>query len=142
MISKLLVILALAGLSTPEAYVATAVATCESGNTITFGTHSWTARSETNDGGAFQFNDATWQMLDAPTTQANDALPIIQTKYFKMLWNNGYGSSNWKASSRCWAKWISTDGIAHDDIHYQWFSRQYSKVIDELVRSSSCKKCS
>lgn len=140
MLSKLLAILILAGLSSSEAYVATAVATCESGNAVTFGTHSWTARSATNDGGAYQFNDATWKMLDAPTRQANYATPAVQTQYFLQLWNNGKGSSHWSASKKCWQKWISTDGYPTNQFHYNDFEYEYQQITEE-VQERSCGKC-
>lgn len=41
---------------TPEAM---AVASCESGDGWNYGTYDFTARSLTDDGGAWQFNDAT-----------------------------------------------------------------------------------
>ena len=46
---------------TPEAV---AVAACESGDTVTLGTYEVHARSATNDGGIWQFNDATYTWLN------------------------------------------------------------------------------
>ena len=92
------------------------IAMCESGNTITLGTHDWSARSITSDGGAFQFNDATWQWLMSDTiyTRADYAPPTIQYEAFQKLWQNGAGWQHWKSSKHCWDEWfyITDDGIA------------------------------
>lgn len=88
-------------------YAAIAIATCESGNTVTFGTLDWTARSPTNDGGAFQFNDATWRWLaDDKTFDAAQAPAWKQLQMFNKLWNDGRGWRHWKASKKCWDQWL------------------------------------
>lgn len=115
-----------------------AIATCESGDTITFGTVDWTAVNVNKDGtidsGAFQFNSYwvwnssnTWIMrhvindlgMDArsffkefPT--ARHAPPSIQIMTFEYLWDNGRGWKNWNASKYCWGEWmyIDNNGVA------------------------------
>lgn len=126
--------LAMLGISPGIAYNAIAVATCESGNTVTFGTHSWRARSDTADGGAFQFNDATWKLLGYAHT-ADRAHPGTQINAFITLWNDGRGSRNWSASQRCWQSWITQDGVPVDTNHYDVFAQQYIQIQhDERIR--------
>lgn len=127
--------LAMSGVAPDVAYSATAVATCESGNTVTFGTHSWRARSDTADGGTFQFNDATWQYLGYSYT-ADRAYPGTQINAFIALWNDGRGSQHWSASQHCWESWISSDGMPVDANHYNVFAQQYIKIQhNERIRN-------
>lgn len=126
--------LAMSGVAPDIAYNATAVATCESGNTVTFGTHSWIARSDTADGGAFQFNDITWQWLGYDST-ADLAYPGIQIEAFITLWNDGRGSSHWSASQPCWQSWITPNGIPVNTNHYNAFVQQYKRIVQsERIR--------
>ena len=87
---------------TPEAV---AVATCESGNTVDLGTYSMTARSHTRDGGAWQFNDATYVWLNG---YANAELDTPRNQYdtFVYLWDDGAGWRHWAASKPCWTQWL------------------------------------
>lgn len=87
---------------------AMAIATCESGNTRDFGTHSFTARSKTADGGAWQFNDKTYMWLNGYTNAEKDT-PVNQYDTFVYLWNGGAGWRHWSASKRCWDKWLIID---------------------------------
>ena len=84
-----------------------AVASCESGDGLNFGTIDWSAVSETNDTGAFQFNDATWELFNTGHAHAKDAPQAIQIEKFYQLWNHGWGWKHWKASKGCWGQWIS-----------------------------------
>lgn len=85
------------------------IAMCESGDTVTLYSHSWTARSATFDGGAFQFNDKTWAwvMPNASVQYANQATPREQYTAFLKLWNGGYGYRHWSASQSCWGKYFT-----------------------------------
>lgn len=83
-----------------------AITSCESGDGYHFGTIDWDAVSETNDTGAFQFNDYTWSWLTGRTDRAIDAPHSVQLAAFYTLWNNGYGWKHWKASQGCWGKWL------------------------------------
>jgi hypothetical protein len=91
---------------------AVAVATCESGNTVDYGTMSWEARSNkqnsdgTFDYGAFQFNENTYLWLTDRSNAAVDH-PTIQYQQFLRLWNNGKGWKHWKASQPCWSQWLT-----------------------------------
>lgn len=116
---------------------ATAVAACESGDTVTLGSVKWNAvgynGTWSTDGGAWQFNDywvwntnKTWAIdkvaprlglttdefvVKYPTAQS--APPYVQYEMFKFLWNDGYGYRNWSASQKCWSKWLTIkDGRA------------------------------
>jgi hypothetical protein len=134
-LESLMLWLAMSGVAPDVAYSATAVATCESGNTVTFGTHSWRARSVTADGGAFQFNDATWQLMGYAHT-ADRAHPNTQINAFVALWNDARGSRNWSASQRCWQSWITPDGIPVDANHYNAFAQQYIEIQhNERIRN-------
>jgi hypothetical protein len=127
MLNAFMVWLAMSGLTPDIAYTATAVATCESGNTVSFGTHSWHARSDTADGGAFQFNDATWELLGKSGT-ADQASPTNQIHTFIAFWDRGNGSRHWSASAHCWAKWITPTGAPIDTAHYQQFAESYISI--------------
>lgn len=90
-----------------------AITSCESGDGYHFGTISWDAVSETNDTGAFQFNDKTWRWLSGRTDRAIDAPHSVQLEMFYKLWNDGYGHKHWSASQHCWGKWLEIqDGRA------------------------------
>jgi hypothetical protein len=111
----------LMALATPsEAYAAVAIATCESGNTVDFGTYDWSARSYTDDGGAFQFNDATWNWL-TNRKHADKASPGLQVTQFIRLWENGEGASHWSSSQACWSKWLTDNGRPVNLNHYDTF---------------------
>lgn len=90
---------------TPEAV---AIATCESGDTVTFGSYEVHARSHTNDGGIWQFNDATYVWLNG---YANAELDTPQNQYdtFVYLWDDGAGWRHWASSKPCWTKWLRID---------------------------------
>ena len=110
---------------------AVAIAACESGDTVTFGSMNWNAinvnHNKTIDTGAFQFNsywvwskDDTW-VINPVASQysmtasqfialyptARDAPPNVQYAMFQHLWNNGYGWQHWSASRPCWSKWLT-----------------------------------
>ena len=87
---------------TPEAV---AVATCESGDTVNFGSHEVHARSATNDGGIWQFNDKTYVWL---TGRDHAELDTYRNQYaaFLALWNGGRGWRHWRASQPCWSQWL------------------------------------
>lgn len=110
---------------------AKAIATCESGDTKTFGTIDYTAvnvnRDGTIDTGAWQFNsywvwsaDDRWAIIplangvyDISSTQflrmyptAADAPPSVQYAMFQQLWDGGYGWWHWSASKPCWDQWL------------------------------------
>lgn len=90
-----------------------AIMTCESGDTATLGTHNWNAVSRTNDTGAFQFNDVTWQWITQRTDRAKDAPQTVQLAAFYKLWDNGYGYTHWASSQDCWSQWLEIkDGRA------------------------------
>ncbi len=83
-----------------------AIISCESGdghNYMTFDTH---ARSATNDGGLYQFNDKTYEILTGKTNAENDTYDNQQQSFVK-LWNNGRGWRHWKASQPCWSQWLT-----------------------------------
>lgn len=90
-----------------------AIMACESGDTVTLGSHSWSAVSHTNDTGGFQFNDATWRWLTNRTDRAKDAPQTVQLQVFYKLWDNGYGYTHWTSSQSCWSQWLEIkDGRA------------------------------
>ena len=94
---------------TPEAV---AVATCESGDTVDLGTYSMTARNHrTGDGGAWQFNDATYVWLNGYDHAELDT-PQNQYDTFVYLWDDGAGWRHWAASKPCWTQWLR---IGSDD---------------------------
>jgi hypothetical protein len=121
---NLLVALILMGTHPLNAYAAVAIATCESGNTIDFGTYDWTARSVTNDGGAFQFNDATWNWL-VGTGSGDTATPLLQVKTFQRLYLHGTGIVHWSASQQCWSQWLNQYGQPVNQAHYRAFVTEY-----------------
>jgi len=87
---------------------AMAIASCESGDGWHYGTYSWTARSATADGGAWQFNDSTalWLMgMD----HAEQWEPTTQYTAFIRLWSDGYGWQHWTASQPCWSQWLKIE---------------------------------
>jgi hypothetical protein len=110
---------------------AMAVAACESGDTVTLGTGSWTAYNDnvdgSTDGGAWQFNDYwVWNTenlwviapfarsigMDSATflqlwPSPQMAPPHIQRDLFEYLWADGAGAWHWSASQHCWAKWVT-----------------------------------
>ena len=112
----------------PEAL---AVATCESGDTATFGLLNWDAVNKNDDGtidsGAWQFNDYwTWSSDEpwairpianslgytprefiAKYPMAKDAPPQVQYATFLHVWDNGYGWEHWASSKPCWSQWIT-----------------------------------
>jgi len=90
----------------PEAI---AISSCESGDGLHFGTIDWDAVSKTDDTGAFQFNDATWQLLTDTDGRAKDAPHSLQVLKFYELWNHGLGWKHWKSSQPCWSQWIRID---------------------------------
>jgi hypothetical protein len=87
---------------TPEAV---AIAACESGDTVTLGSYELHARSHTNDGGIWQFNDATYQWMNGYTNAEVDS-PKNQYDSFVWLWRDGKGWRHWTASKPCWDKWL------------------------------------
>jgi len=90
---------------TPEAV---AVASCESGDTVTFGSYDVHARSATDDGGIWQFNDATYVWLNGYDHAELDT-PQNQYDTFVYLWDDGAGWRHWASSKRCWTKWLRID---------------------------------
>ena len=106
------------------AYAATAIASCESGDTVTFGSYVWTARSYTADGGAWQFNDSTWDWI-VGTGRGDTASPLVQTNAFVRLFNGGDGIAHWASSQGCWSKWLDASGNPIDRQHYNAFVEQY-----------------
>ena len=90
---------------------AMAIATCESGDTINYGTYSFTARSKTKDGGAWQFNDKTYNWLNGYTNAELDT-PRNQYDTFVYLWADGKGWRHWKASQPCWSQWMTIDNTS------------------------------
>jgi hypothetical protein len=112
----------------PEAL---AIATCESGDTVTLGTANWTAINTNVDGtidsGAWQFNDYwvwssddTWAIRPVANTLdessqtflqkypiAAAAPPHVQYAMFAHIWDNGYGWKHWSASKPCWSQWLT-----------------------------------
>lgn len=89
---------------TPEVI---AITSCESGDGHNWGTIKWDAVSHTNDTGAFQFNDLTWEWLSGKKERAKDAPQSKQLEMFYKLWNNGYGWKHWVSSKGCWGKWAT-----------------------------------
>jgi len=87
---------------------AAAIVACESGDGLNYGTYSRHARSATNDGGLFQFNDATYEWLEGRTHADTDA-PATQYAAFLRLWDDGAGWKHWKASKACWSQWMRID---------------------------------
>ena len=88
---------------TPEAQ---AVATCESGDTVTLGTYSMAARNHrTGDGGAWQFNDKTYVWLNGYDHAELDT-PQNQYDTFVYLWDDGAGWRHWASSKPCWTQWL------------------------------------
>lgn len=112
---------------------AAAVASCESGDTVTLGSLDWDSINVNVDGtidqGAFQINSYwiwnaqdRWMMrpfansigltsdqLFALYPNAIDAPPDIQVALFEYVWDDGYGWRHWSASRPCWSKWIAID---------------------------------
>ena len=117
---------------TPEA---AAVASCESGDTVTLGSLDWDAvnvnADRSIDTGAFQFNsywiwsaDDRWMMRpiarrlgmtsDAVLSawpRAGDAPPAVQIAAFEVVWDEGRGWRHWAASRPCWEKWIDVEEL-------------------------------
>lgn len=87
-----------------------AISSCESGDGHNWGTISWDAVSQTNDTGAFQFNDKTWTWLTGTEERAKDAPQSKQLDMFYKLWDNGYGWTHWSSSKECWGKWAYFEG--------------------------------
>lgn len=87
---------------TPEAM---AIASCESGDGWNYGTIDFTARSLTDDGGAWQFNDATALWIFGQS-HAETLLPATQYAGFVRLWDDGYGWRHWASSKPCWERWL------------------------------------
>ena len=92
---------------------AAAIVACESGDGLNYGTYSMHARSATQDGGLFQFNDATYEWLTG-RTHADTDTPANQYDAFRRLWRDGQGWKHWKASQPCWSQWmtINDEGVA------------------------------
>jgi hypothetical protein len=87
---------------------AMAIATCESGDTTNYGTYNFTARSKTQDGGAWQFHDSTYNWMNGYANAENDT-PMNQYNSFVRLWDDGAGWRHWAPSKPCWDKWIVID---------------------------------
>jgi len=87
---------------------AVAIATCESGDTVTFGSYALHARSATNDGGIWQFNDSTYMWLNGYDHAEQDT-PRNQYDTFVYLWNDGHGWRHWASSKSCWQQWLYID---------------------------------
>ena len=128
MIATTLVWLCLQGQCIEVRPEAVAVAMCESGDTVTLGTGSWTAYNDntdgSTDGGAWQINDYwVWSTDDFwvirpvaaslgmtpkeflhryPSPLA--APPAIQYLVFEYLWADGAGAWHWSASEHCWGE--------------------------------------
>jgi hypothetical protein len=92
---------------------AAAIVSCESGDGLNFGTYSLHARSKTQDGGLFQFNDATYEGLTGRTHADTDTYEH-QVDAWRLLWNDGRGWRHWRSSQACWGQWlaINDDGRA------------------------------
>ena len=92
---------------------AAAIVSCESGDGHNYGTYSRHARSATQDGGLFQFNDATYEWLQG-RTHADTDTPANQYDAFRRLWRGGAGWKHWRASKPCWSQWmaVNDDGVA------------------------------
>jgi hypothetical protein len=87
---------------------AVAIASCESGDGLNWGTIDWRARSPTDDGGAFQFNDYTYVWLAGHPNAELDS-PRSQYRQFIRLWDNGRGWRHWASSKPCWGQWLVID---------------------------------
>ena len=90
---------------TPEA---AAIATCESGDTVTYASYALHARSHTSDGGIWQFNDSTYMWLNGYDHAELDS-PRNQYDTFVYLWNGGRGWRHWSSSKSCWQQWLVID---------------------------------
>lgn len=91
---------------------AAAVISCESGDGYHYGTYTLYARSETGDGGLFQFNDQTYLGLTQRDHAERDT-PEQQYSAFRSLWNEGAGWRHWRSSQQCWSQWMEIrDGRA------------------------------
>lgn len=92
---------------------AAAIVACESGDGYTYGTYSTKARSKTNDGGIFQFNDATYTWLVGRDHAEHDTYEN-QYAAFRRLWAGGAGWQHWRSSQPCWGQWLRIDesGVA------------------------------
>lgn len=92
---------------------AAAVVSCESGDGLNYGTYTERARSATQDGGLFQFNDATYLWL-AGRTHADTDTPANQYDAFLRLWRDGRGWKHWRSSQACWSQWLTVndEGVA------------------------------
>ena len=139
MIEIFFALLCMGGVCHPEYMTlsreAAAVASCESGDTVTLGSLNWNAVNTNTDGtidtGAFQFNgywiwssDDRWMMRriaqrlamssDAVLSawpRAGDAPPAVQIAAFEVVWDDGRGWRHWAASRPCWEKWINIEEI-------------------------------
>lgn len=87
---------------------AMAIASCESGDGWNYGALSWTARSATADGGAWQINDYTGMWLMG-MDHAEQWQPATQYAAFQRLWRNGHGWQHWTASQPCWSQWLKIE---------------------------------
>jgi len=87
---------------------AAAIVSCESGDGFNYGTYSLYARSETSDGGLFQFNDATYMWLMGSDHAQRDTFEN-QYSAFRRLWNGGKGWKHWKSSQSCWSQWLEVE---------------------------------
>jgi hypothetical protein len=87
---------------------AAAIVSCESGDGLNFGTYSLHARSKTQDGGLFQFNDATYEGLTGRTHADTDTYEH-QVDAWRVLWNDGRGWRHWRSSQACWSQWLAID---------------------------------
>lgn len=87
---------------------AAAIVSCESGDGYHYGTYSLHSRSETNDGGLFQFNDSTYRWL---MNRENAELDTYANQYqaFVTLWADGSGWRHWRSSQACWSQWLEID---------------------------------
>ena len=82
---------------------AVAIASCESGDGLNWGMMDWGARSPTDDGGAFQFNDKTYQWLTGHAHAETDT-PPAQYRQFNRLWDDRPGVRHWTASKTLWGQ--------------------------------------
>ncbi len=90
---------------------AAAIVACESGDGYTYGTYSIRARSRTEDGGLYQFNDATYIALTGRDHAETDTV-TNQRAAFIALWDGGAGWRHWISSKACWDRWLE---IGADD---------------------------
>ena len=92
---------------------AAAIVSCESGDGHNYGTYARQARSATQDGGLFQFNDVTYEWLQG-RTHADTDTSANQYDAFRRLWRGGAGWKHWRASQPCWSQWmtVNDDGVA------------------------------